>query len=419
MDNVSSCETSVEIGPLLDDGAPYSAIGEVELKLMLEENNMQYPEKLNPKPIALDGYTKLPYGSGSHSSKARDIFGSIVLTVLSERKCPVHITHLVLSGSSQWIIGRNVTRMCKIDHLERNALLFYNGNEMDAIKLIDFEFLSYIPLHSFFACDSNNTISCLNANALSQRPWKEIKMIIDKVHKHVCGHATLTDFKLLLERNGLWNASIQDYISSIMRSCRGCKATAPAEPPRKVSISSMSKGLNDVICVDHFCLDDMCFVHIMDFSTRFSMAALTYRTAMSGAVRAFETLWVLNVWYPDTVRGDTAFSTAEFISHLSWLGIKFELVPPGRHYKNAIESKHGIIRSIFILLMEDSSNLSCELKALRAVSISNDLYGNHLVSSFEIAKGYKRPVVGSPVELPDELIDANIKMRQGQSYLLF
>lgn len=99
-----------EIGPLLNDGAPYSPIGIVELKLLLDEMNLPFPDVLDLKLAVLQDFTKLQYGNADHSSQARNIIGLIVLTMHSDRGCPVDITHIVLEGSSQWIVGKNVTK---------------------------------------------------------------------------------------------------------------------------------------------------------------------------------------------------------------------------------------------------------------------------------------------------------------------
>lgn len=87
------------------------------------------------------------------------------------------------------------------------------------------------------------------------------------------------------------------------------------------------------------------------------------------------------------------------------------MVPPGRHYKNAIESKHSIIRSIYLRILDNCNNINPSIAALRAVAVSNDLYGNHTVSAYEMAKGYTRPFEGSPISLPQEMLDAHLNMQ--------
>lgn len=214
--------------------------------------------------------------------------------------------------------------------MTRHALLFHNGKAMDSIRIIGFDFMSYLPMTSFLTNKCEKTISCLNANALVGRPWKEIQKVIDKVHKHVFGHASFTDFRILLERNGIWNESIQDYVKNIIDSCRYCKHSAPPEPPRKVSISSLSKQINDVLCIDHFYLDDMCLIHFMDLTTRFSMDLIVQSTATSEVIMALETTWIPSFSYPDRIRGDSAFTRNEFKEYLSEIGSSFDLVPPDR-----------------------------------------------------------------------------------------
>lgn len=141
-------------------------------------------------------YSKHKYGSGSHSSLNRKIIGSVVLPLRSELGFPVKITHIVLEGSSQWVIGRKIIEHCKIDHFETNYLSFESGDSVDSITFIEHEFLSYISIDSYFPDNYTKTFSVMNSSAIMGRIWKEVKKSIEKVQKHVCGHATLNDFKL-------------------------------------------------------------------------------------------------------------------------------------------------------------------------------------------------------------------------------
>ena len=103
-------------GPLLDDGAPYSGIGFHELKLLLPYLETNWNGKLSPLPKALAGRTHWQYGSGNHASDLRRMLGSIDITAILDDGTNVNITHVVIEGSSQWIVGRNVTTKCDIIH---------------------------------------------------------------------------------------------------------------------------------------------------------------------------------------------------------------------------------------------------------------------------------------------------------------
>lgn len=90
------------LNPLVDDGAPYSAIGYVELQLLLNHMN---GFSLDSIPSCLEGVIKWHYGSGEHSSASRNIMGSFMLTDISDNGIELLIRHLFSDGSSQLVIG--------------------------------------------------------------------------------------------------------------------------------------------------------------------------------------------------------------------------------------------------------------------------------------------------------------------------
>lgn len=393
-------------GPLLDDGAPYSALGEVELRILLDELGLTFPRQIDPIPRSLQGFSYFQYGTGSHASQSRKILGSVVLTAYSDSNRPIDITHIVLRGSSQWIVGRNVTRKADIQHINGNALVFCVGelDERDSIKLFNDKFLSYIPMDRFSQTKNFSSISALSARPVPKRTWNEIKHIIEKVHKHVCGHASFSDFKMLLERNNIWNAAVEEYICQLINNCRSCKKSALPSPSRKVSISMMSKEFTEIVCVDHFYLNDICLIHFMELTSRFSSASVVHSKDMESVIKAFEENWVNHFWYPENIKGDKAFEEGAFSNYIKERDISFQLVPTGRHSRNPIESKHGSIRNIFVRLID--AYMQPEIAAVKAVGISNELYGNTVMSAYELAKGYSKPICGKPVTIPDEVINA-------------
>ena len=97
-------------GLLVDDGAPYGGIRIVELRTLAPDLLPAWDGKLQPLPGKCRCTPSWQYGSGGHASPKRRILGSIVLSVLSYQNVPVEIRHLVMKGSSQWFISRNVTR---------------------------------------------------------------------------------------------------------------------------------------------------------------------------------------------------------------------------------------------------------------------------------------------------------------------
>lgn len=109
-----------------------------------------------------------------------------------------------------------MTESWNILHASRNTLMFNRGDSNTFISLIHSDRLSYIPLKSFapvYRIESILTGS--NGNILKGKSWKEVRSIIDKFHKHTCGHSTITDIRLLLERNDLCNADVEQYMNKL------------------------------------------------------------------------------------------------------------------------------------------------------------------------------------------------------------
>ena len=96
------------------------------------------------------------------------------------------------------------------------------------------------------------------------------------------------------------------------------------------------------------------------------------------------------------------------------ISISFRPVPPGRHRRNAIESKHSVIRSIYLRLKDAAEDRhNARYASYKAVSISNDLYGNDTLRAFEMEKGDTKPVMSKTAlsAVPDDVIGAHEKLR--------
>ena len=96
-------------------------------------------------------------------------------------------------------------------------------------------------------------------------------------------------------------------------------------------------------------------------------------------------------WHPVSMHGDRAFSHGCFSEYLKDRGVHFRLVPPRRRSKNSLENKHGVIWSVFLKLKTVTPDTASSLLALRTVSITIYLYGNDVMSSFGLAKGFTKP----------------------------
>lgn len=416
-----SHETSFDfniIGPLLDDGAPYSGMGLREFTVLQPILLPNWKGTMHAVPDVLQDYSYWQYGNGDHSSDPRRILGSVPLCIKTDEGNVMSVRHLIIEGSSQWVIGRNVTMKCNIQHIGGNKLVLRDSNDTEQLR--DVGFHSYLPYERFvpssidFSKHVSSQLYCATAQIhenITHRPWNEKRKVIEKVHRHVCGHSKYHDMKLLLERNKIWNAEVKKYPSQVLDSCPDCLTTSQAQSTRKVSLSSLSRNFNDVLCVDHYHLDGNRIFHIMDSVARYSVGDVVQEMNMSTAIPIFESLWVSAFWEPKVVLYGSAFDNSEFTMYLESHNIECRPLPPRRHNKNVIESKHRVIRDIFIRLKGSSNDTTINRERLlvqQAMRISNDLYGNDVCSAHELTKGYTRPLAGNfPAVVPEEIIQAH------------
>lgn len=403
------------VGPLLDDGAPYSGIGMSELQLLSQLLLPLWNGTLDPVPDCISGRANWQYGIGDHASASKPIIGSIVLEARSDDGGKVYVRHLVIAGSSQWIIGRNVTKSCDIIRSDGNYILLPNKSK---VSLVDYDLHCYVPYEAFVPAvqkrskSSTSKLFCAAAtirNTGISRPWSEVKKIVDKVHKYICGHASFSDIKTLLERNNIWSDEVMKYVSRTMESCTRCLHTSEPKQARKVSIRSLNRSFNMVVCIDHLHLGNMRVFHLMDAATRYSAGAVVQDTSMVLAIEVMEGHWISQFWEPEEVQFDQAFDNTPFKDYLKMYGINPRPVPARRHNKNVIESKHKIMRDIFLKLSFEKPEELGALFVQQAIRITNDLYGNDIMSSNELAKGYTRPVESgmSLNYLPKEIVEAH------------
>lgn len=64
------------------------------------------------------------------------------------------------------------------------------------------------------------------------------------------------------------------------------------------------------------------------------------------------------------------------------------------------------------LFLSSEPHTAPELQALRAVCISNDIYGNYMMPSFDFAKGFTQPfTTGSICSMSDDINDAHNRLQ--------
>lgn len=122
------------------------------------------------------------------------------------------------------------------------------------IRLVDCDLHCYLPLSAFGIESKCTGAYCAVvgfAAKASKRSWCGTKAIVEKVHKHACGHAYLRDMQILVERNDIWSDDVNAYLYQTIDLCCQCKVTEERKGMRKVSFHDLSSFFNDRVCLDH------------------------------------------------------------------------------------------------------------------------------------------------------------------------
>lgn len=188
---------------------------------------------------------------------------------------------------------------------------------------------------------------------------------------------------------------------------------------RNAFIFSMNRFLNAFCVVDRSYPSLRRLLHSVDHVSRYSAAFMMSSFPMNESTFWLEACWLSQLWLPESFKVDSAFAKHVSKNKSNKEDIEYRNFLSSRHSNNLIWSKHSVIKSIFIMLINTSLVQDGRSNSFQAISISNDLYGIDIVPPIEVAWGYKNPVKnGYLFEIVDEIIDASNKHQAKKESLL-
>ncbi len=164
---------------------------------------------------------------------------------------------------------------------------------------------------------------------------------------------------------------------------------------RKVSNNGLKDHFNRTLQIDYMWLDGNPVLHLMEHPHRFSIGVPVESTSVDVAIDVIEARWFTEFWVPQIVKFDIQFDTDAFNNFLQENDITPHKIPARRHNKLSMESKHRVLRDIYIRLKHAAPDESFNRRVARTFRISNDLYGNGVMSAYESAKGFTSPIIPS------------------------
>lgn len=155
---------------------------------------------------------------------------------------------------------------------------------------------------------------------------------------------------MLLMQTNLWTAQVQQYLANVESQRDSCCASTNRPSNERVSLASLNKSFNDVVCVDQMQPRSVTLLHVMDVETLFSATSVVQSTAFEKAVVSFESVWLDLFWSQTSIHGDIPVRKEGFRKYVEMYGMTIRPVPPRQHKINPTEPRHGTTRSIFLRL---------------------------------------------------------------------
>ena len=194
-----------------------------------------------------------------------------------------------MKASSQWSIVRNLTTKCGIIYTNCNYL---NLSNRTIIPLQNVHTHSCGPSYIFLDQTNNDStfdpiLFCTTGiieESINFQPWSELRKMINKVFKLICGHASFSGIQILWNRNNMWTDEVEKVVYRGVNSCSDCAKISEPNRAQKVSLTWVNGSFNEVMCIDHFHLANLRNFHIMDASRRYSVGISFLDTEMGAAI---------------------------------------------------------------------------------------------------------------------------------------
>lgn len=110
--------------------------------------------------------------------------------------------------------------------------------------------------------------------------------------------------RTLLQRNNLWDNAVENYVISVLYKFCNCKTASLAIPSSKVSLISPSRSFNGIVCIDHFFVDQLRSLNLMDSVSRYSAYFIADSATLITVIGSIESFCLSPFCQSLAIKGD-------------------------------------------------------------------------------------------------------------------
>lgn len=233
---------------------------------------------------------------------------------------------------------------------------------------------------------------------------------------HRLTHATPAETRRFMKEGGIMSEDVWKEIERVCSACEICAKSGLPAATHKISLTHVNQHFNAEVQIDftyiHIRGNKHVVLHIVDAGTAYSESAIVSDRRITTALKVIEEIWLNRHGAPDSISADDELDATQkknLKTFLSSRHISFKPRPVRRHNKVGIaERKHGTLKRVLEKLQFDRTDAEDETILSRATFLSNVFAGSHMLSSFELARGFSPSMLGIPARLVTaELLSAH------------
>lgn len=197
------------------------------------------------------------------------------------------------------------------------------------------------------------------------------------------------------------NPTLAKTIDDIVDACEICTKNGQPKTSRKISLTHVNEAFNQELQIDFFyytiCGVKRTVMNTTDAGTGYSELSMVPDRSMPTIVTTIDEGWVCRHGAPKATSADDEYNKLTLRNYLTSHEIVFKPRPARRHNKiGIVERKNGTIKTILAKLTDENSTADASTILSRANLLANLFSGNRLLSSFELARGYRPSILGIP-----------------------
>lgn len=393
--------------PILDDGSPTSTGGMSSAIKLFEALGIAFdvrrPDKLYER------------GWGFQCQGASPIACSWSITVQDLAGSPTTFDFDLFRDDSPLIIGLDLRIHSNTENMGTGRAFKFKRPTDSDVRMFqtyvsgehDLDKRLRVNLCSTVGVTTDKTMGALISNLRASRLVKRF---------HRLTHATPSETRRFMKSGGRLTGDVEKEIEEVHHACEICAQSGQPEPSRKISMTHVNEGFNEELQIDYTYVDirdrKHVVLHIVDAGTAYSETSIVADRRISTAIKVIEEIWLNRHGAPVSISADDelyATLKRDLKSFMAARHILYKPRPVRRHNKVGIaERKHGTLKRILQRLQQDRTGADDATVLSRATFMSNMFAGSHLLSSFELARGFSPCVLGIPARtVTDELLESH------------